>query len=128
MGKPENRVEEHLRRAVKAAGGMCLKFLSATSGVPDRIVVLAGHTVFVELKAPGGRAEPLQLERIAQLRRAGADARIVSSRPAADALVAELLANPAVRPDAGAEPTRNRAREPTRTLDWKRRFPSSTKE
>lgn len=92
MGKPEGAVENYLRSLVEAAGGLCLKFISSRSGVPDRIVVLDGHVVFVELKAPGGKVRPLQQVRLDELRRAGADARVISSRPEVDDFLAEITA------------------------------------
>lgn len=70
---------------------MCLKFVSGITGVPDRIVVLNGHTVFVELKAPGGKPRPLQTARIAQLRAAGAQVHVVDTEEGAAALVSDLM-------------------------------------
>jgi hypothetical protein len=88
MGTPENRVEQHLRRRVELAGGLCLKFTSSRSGVPDRIVILDGHVIFVELKAPGGKTRPLQDVRISELRAAGARVDVLSSRTEVDAFMA----------------------------------------
>ena len=51
----ESRIEEYLKKRVKTLGGLCMKFISpGTSGVPDRICVLNGRTVFVEVKRPDG--------------------------------------------------------------------------
>lgn len=53
--------ETMLRRGVKRLGGLCLKFTSpGTSGVPDRIIILAGMVYFVELKAPKKDPTPIQ--------------------------------------------------------------------
>lgn len=92
MGKPEAAVEEYLKAIVEAAGGQCYKFISGVNGVPDRIVV-AGSTVFVEVKAPGGAPEEHQVEVMAQLAEAGADVRLVDSRADAAALIRELTAS-----------------------------------
>ncbi|HEU5223117.1 MAG TPA: VRR-NUC domain-containing protein [Candidatus Lumbricidophila sp.] len=93
MGKPENVVEQRLRTHVEALSGLCLKFISSRSGVPDRIVVLRGKTVFVELKAPGGRLSSLQKIRIKQLREAGADVRVITSKDEVDRFIAEFVLN-----------------------------------
>lgn len=91
MGKPEEYVEGYLRKRVTAAGGQCWKWVApGKSGVPDRVVVLAGRVVFVETKAPGGKPRPLQLVRHRELRAAGADVRVFDTREQVDALVAEL--------------------------------------
>lgn len=75
----ERTVEAHLRKRVSDAGGMCLKFVSVTAGVPDRVVVLGGRTHLVEVKRPGGRTRPIQQVRIAQLVECGASVAVLSS-------------------------------------------------
>ena len=69
----EQRIEQKLVKAVKAAGGLCLKFVSpGMAGMPDRIVLLPGGRIgFVEVKAPGKVPRPLQAARHAQLRKLG---------------------------------------------------------
>lgn len=57
----EKRIEEYLKKRVKTLGGLCLKFVSpGTSGVPDRICVLAKRVIFVECKRPDGVLSPSQ--------------------------------------------------------------------
>ena len=96
MGKAENYVEGYLKKRTEAHGGMCMKFTSGITGVPDRIVLLAGHTVFVETKAPGGSPRRLQLHRHGEMRAVGADVRVIDTRPKVDALLKELLTNPVI--------------------------------
>lgn len=69
----ENEIEAKLVAAVKAAGGVCWKFVSpGTTGVPDRIILMPmGRIAFVEVKAPGERPRKLQLARHRLLRRLG---------------------------------------------------------
>lgn len=69
----EKTIEQKFRAAVKAAGGLALKFTSpGFDGVPDRIVLLpGGKMAFVEVKAPGEKPRPLQLARHRVLRRLG---------------------------------------------------------
>lgn len=75
----------------KAAAGSCPKFKSTRAGVPDRVVVRNGHTLFVEFKAPRGRPSVLQRVQIGRLRKAGADVRVIDSLAKVDALLAEFM-------------------------------------
>ena len=69
----EKTLEQKFRAAVKAAGGLVLKFASpGFDGVPDRLALLPdGKMAFVEVKAPGEKPRPLQLSRHRLLRRLG---------------------------------------------------------
>lgn len=69
----EKQIEEKLRKAVKAKGGLCLKFVSPSyDGVPDRIILLpGGKMAFAETKAPGKTMRPLQKRRKRQLEALG---------------------------------------------------------
>jgi len=69
----EKYIEQKLVKAVKAMGGMALKFTSpGFDGVPDRIVLLPmGRMAFVELKSPGKKMLPLQVRRKRQLEALG---------------------------------------------------------
>ena len=70
----EDAVENHLRKMVKALGGLCIKLNPfGYAGIPDRMVLLPGGIIlFFELKRPvGGRFEPLQERWHAKLRKLG---------------------------------------------------------
>ena len=69
----EKTIEQKFRAAVKAAGGLAVKFTSpGFDGVPDRLALLPdGKMAFVEVKAPGEKPRPLQLSRHRLLRRLG---------------------------------------------------------
>ena len=69
----EKEVEQKLVKAVKFAGGFCIKFTSpGFDGVPDRLVLMpCGRMAFIELKAPGKTPRALQLKRKRQLERLG---------------------------------------------------------
>ena len=69
----EKQIEQKLVKAVKAKGGLCLKFVSPSfDGMPDRLVFLPGrHFGMVEVKAPGEKPRPLQVSRHKLLQRLG---------------------------------------------------------
>ena len=69
----EKTIEQKFRAAVKAVGGLALKFTSpGFDGVPDRLALLpGGRMAFVEVKASGKKPRPLQLARHRQLRQLG---------------------------------------------------------
>lgn len=69
----ETTVELKLFKAVKAKGGLAVKFVSPSfNGMPDRMVMFPGGRIgFVEVKAPGKTPRPLQRSRHRLLRRMG---------------------------------------------------------
>jgi len=69
----EKVIEQKLRNAVKAKGGLALKFTSpGMAGVPDRIVLSPdGRVFFVELKARGKHLSPRQVKIASVLERLG---------------------------------------------------------
>ena len=69
----EKTLEQKFRAAVKAVGGVAVKFTSpGFDGVPDRLALLpGGRMAFVEVKAKGKKPRPLQLARHRLLRRLG---------------------------------------------------------
>lgn len=83
--KPEQEVEQHLVRRVKALGGLCVKLAPIQAGVPDRLVILPPGTIdLVELKAPKGRTRPIQIWWHSQARRVGYEVPILASVAAVD--------------------------------------------
>lgn len=74
----ERNLERLLARRVKDAGGLCWKFVSPSNvGVPDRICILHGRVVFVEVKTSGCKPRPTQTHRIQQLRDHGIPALVI---------------------------------------------------
>ncbi|MEW6903245.1 VRR-NUC domain-containing protein [Trueperella pyogenes] len=68
----ERDIERALKARIVALGGVCWKLVCpGTVGVPDRVCLMGGRIVFVEVKAPGETPRPIQLHRIAQLRGLG---------------------------------------------------------
>lgn len=59
-----------------------------TSGVPDLLCVKHGRAVFLEVKQPGKKPTPLQVQRIKEIRAiGGAVAEVVSSKQAAEGVL-----------------------------------------
>lgn len=58
------------RKPIEAA---ILKGLGVQAGVPDIILIRAGHAYALELKAPGGRLSPNQIATHDKLRAAGVE-------------------------------------------------------
>ncbi len=75
----EKDVEKYLAKQCTKRGWLSYKFLSSETGVPDRIVVLPGGTVwFVELKrARGGRLSARQKHIINKLNNLGANVTVL---------------------------------------------------
>ena len=68
----ERDVEKMLVREVRRAGGEAYQWISpGNDGVPDRIVILGGKVIFVELKSERGRLSPVQKLQIEKLRKLG---------------------------------------------------------
>lgn len=69
----ETQIEKKLIKAVKAKGGVALKFVSpGNNGYPDRLVLLPyEHIAFIEVKAPSEKPRKLQLSRHKELRKLG---------------------------------------------------------
>ena len=76
----ESFIESFLANRVKALGGLCLKqeWIN-TRGAPDRLVVLPGKLLMIELKAPGVKPEPHQLRMHERLRALGVKVEVIDS-------------------------------------------------
>jgi len=92
LTQPEAEIEKYLVRKIKDINGLCWKFTSpGTKGVPDRIVVVNGMTIFVELKRPlGGRIDPTQAYRVQQIRERGGTAYFINNKNQIKQLVKHL--------------------------------------
>jgi hypothetical protein len=89
----ESQIETRMVRMVRERGGMCLKFVSpGNPGVPDRIVITpAGQTIFVELKTEVGRLAVIQDWQIGEMRKRGADVRVLRGWDAVKSFVEEVM-------------------------------------
>lgn len=87
----ERALERYLVERVRHKGGLCWKFVSpGTAGVPDRIVLMDGRAIFVELKQQGERPRPLQKKRHRELERLGFAVYVIDSKDQVDRFIGIL--------------------------------------
>lgn len=88
----ESTVETRLVRGVRKLGGLCYKFTSpGNPGVPDRIVILPdGRTIYVELKTEIGRLAKIQRWQLEEMRKRGADVRVLKGMEQVTAFLEEV--------------------------------------
>ena len=87
----ERDIERKLRKRVEGMGGICWKFVSSVSGVPDRLILMAGgRIVFVELKRPGEKPRPLQERQIRKIRKLGFRVEVIDSEQGIEELIKSL--------------------------------------
>ncbi len=85
----ESQIENYLVERVKALGGECRKLRwIGRNGAPDRIVMLNGQVIFIELKAPGEKAKPHQVREHERMRRMGQRVEVVDSFERVDEVLA----------------------------------------
>lgn len=85
----ESTIENYLVERTKAAGGECrkLKWIGR-HGAPDRLVMLNGKAIFIELKAPGEKTKPHQAREHERMRRMGQRVEVVDSFERVDEVLA----------------------------------------
>lgn len=95
----ESEVEMYLVERVKALGGECRKVeWVGRRGAPDRLVMVPpgivaypgpeyGHTIWVELKAPGEKPKPHQVREHQRMRALGQRVEVIDSFEGVDALL-----------------------------------------
>ena len=88
----ETTVESKFFKAVKAKGGLAVKFVSPSfNGMPDRMVMFPGGRIgFVEVKTPGEKPRSLQRLRIKALRRLGFKAFVLDSPDQIGGIIDEI--------------------------------------
>lgn len=94
MGKPEGNIEKYLKTTAQKHGFDYYKFTSpGCEGVPDRIIVGHGLTVFVELKAPGKyiKKGSIQEDTILEIKNKGGIIFVINSKEQCDKLISSLL-------------------------------------
>lgn len=89
----ESQIEAKLVKMVREHGGLCYKFVSPSNpGVPDRIVITPeGRTIYVELKTEIGRLANIQKWQLEEMRRRGADVRVLKGLDQVKEFVREVF-------------------------------------
>jgi len=89
----ESKIESYLKKRVSLIGGKAYKFVSpGVTGVPDRIVLLPGGSMyFVELKAPGKVARPIQLHRKKEIEKLGFKVKFIDSKDSVDKFIERVV-------------------------------------
>lgn len=88
MGVRENKVEKHLDSQVRSLGGITRKWVSPNyNGVPDRIVVISGIVIFVEVKTVDGTMSSAQEREHTRLISHGAVVKTVYGEQGVDELI-----------------------------------------
>lgn len=90
----ESKIENYLKTEVGKYNGMCLKFTSSVSGVPDRIVILPDNRIyFVELKQEKGRLSKIQKYMHKQFNKRGVPVYVPYSKNDVDEFINEVCKN-----------------------------------
>ena len=86
----ESQVEQYFKKKAEQHGWLCYKFTSpSNAGVPDRLIIKDGHTIYVELKAPNQTPRKLQQAVFRKMREHGATIVVLDSKPAVDTFFQE---------------------------------------
>lgn len=97
MHAVESEIEKYLQTKCKKFDILYYKFTSpANSGVPDRVLIGYGKTVFVELKRPPIKSHvfkprPLQIATFKSMRDHGATVYVIDTKEKANELIKELV-------------------------------------
>lgn len=85
----EKDIEHYFKHQLERYGAKVWKFVSpGKRGVPDRLILLPGGRVrFVELKAPGKKARPLQKAVFNKMADLGHTVYVIDSKVDVDALI-----------------------------------------
>ena len=85
----EKDIEKYLIKRIKQLSGLCYKWQSTVTGVPDRIVILNQKILFVELKTETGKLSPRQIFVFDELGEAGFPVHILRSYDDVEDLIRE---------------------------------------
>lgn len=87
----ESQIEDYLVERVRAMGGEVRKVKwIGRRGAPDRVVMLNGKTVWVELKAPGEKAKPHQVREHERMQRMGQQVEVIDTLEGVDGLLEQI--------------------------------------
>lgn len=84
----ESEVEKHLVKRAQELGGVVRKVAwVGRRGAPDRVVMLPGRLLWVELKRPGGKASPHQAREHLRMAKVGQVVHLIDSIDAVERLL-----------------------------------------
>lgn len=87
----ECELEKKLVKEIARMNGFALKFISpGNAGVPDRVILLAGRTYFVEIKAPGKKLRKLQRHWKVKLEEQGYKVYVIDSEDSLELMLDEI--------------------------------------
>ena len=87
----ESDIESYLKTQAEKHGFLCYKFVSpGHNGVPDRILIGYGATIFIELKAPNKKPRIKQTLEHKKLKQHGAEILIIDTKQKVDELFNSL--------------------------------------
>ena len=86
MAGPEANIEKYLKQRVTDEGGLCMK-CTGFKDAPDRIVILAGMTVFVEVKAEGEVPRDSQIRMFNKMVEAGGFVFVIDTKDKVEAYI-----------------------------------------
>lgn len=100
MGKPEGAIENYMREIAESMGFLFYKFQSPSqNGVPDRVAIGYGHTIFIELKkSEDEEPRPLQQSVINRMIDHGAEVFVIGSKEDAYNLLKAYASNKPPKP------------------------------
>lgn len=91
----EKDVERWVGEKVKEMGGLWLKFVSpGHTGVPDRLLILHGTTLYVEMKDDNGRLSSIQKATLQTIAKQDVGVHVVYGRKGAEKFIQALKDHP----------------------------------
>jgi len=76
----EQAIQAKIQKYIKARGGYVIKTVTSNrAGVPDLLCCIKGRFIGIEVKAPGGKASPIQLANLTMIEAAGGLAMVAYS-------------------------------------------------
>jgi len=88
----ESDIESYFKRQCKKLRIFVLKN-TGMRGIPDRLCVANGKTIWVELKKPGETPRPSQIARMKELRSYGAEVYVIDNKEDVDKVLNNLISN-----------------------------------
>ena len=124
MGKAENAIEQYLVDLCEKHNIFCRKFVSpGNTGVPDRLIIYDGDTIYIETKAPTGSLQDKQRICINDMKRHKAIVYVPYTKQEIDTIIQNTLSKK--HPENIYEPiTENKQKKPRKKRTSKKAVPT----